>query len=597
MASMDLAMLNKSGNKCRKFEEVKDNQVSTIRTIIGEAMERLGGINSELLQEKNVGKMLVTVQSELEHTYLDLSDAADLSTDNIKLKKCNSNEHTALKDLNKALLLTHADYLGPIYYHRGMTLTAWGKYEEATVDFEQALVFQFKGRELYKLYHKLAQCYQKTKKFSRSVECLEKAVENIKSAKLNDKQKKQHVKILKESIEKISHKKDAPKEITKNLSKVTEPHTTDPRLSNLIRIKTSAEKGRHAVAREDIPVGTILMSDEGMNPFLNPDDKENATKFCLVCLKNVDSLPFPCLSCARVVYCSPTCQQKGAAQFHNYQCQLDIYNIRQKDTKDWCRIFSTLNIILAKPLSFWIANQKEFLEKKSSTNIDSEGLPSQALDEIDRYLQLFDMVTHEDTIPVDVRAKHALVVVFHLRSLRKTDYYSKHNLKIKTKTNEFLEEELLIGKLIFKLRLISEANLYPVWGVEEEGAGQVAIENIGSGIFPSIGSCLNSSCSPNTIRVNRGHKVLVVAAQDIAKGEEITDNYCIHYSELPVEERKEWLKETFQFECSCQACLHDWPVFDQMKTDMPTEIKEQVAAIEKENAEALRFVNIDSRVS
>ena len=66
--------------------------------------------------------------------------------------------------------------------------------------------------------------------------------------------------------------------------------------------------------------------------------------------------------------------------------------------------------------------------------------------------------------------KQAVVVVFRLRSIRMTNYYSKHDIKIKTK--ELTREELIIGKLILKLRLISEANLYPVWGVEEErGSG------------------------------------------------------------------------------------------------------------------------------
>ena len=171
-----------------------------------------------------------------------------------------------------------------------------------------------------------------------------------------------------------------------------------------------------------------------------------------------------------------------------------------------------------------------------------------------------------------------------------TNYYSTQKVKIKTK--QFTEEELIIGKLFFKLRLISEANLYPVWGVEDEGSGQVGIESIGSGIYPSICSYLNSTCNPNTIRVNRGHEVLVIAAQNIAKDEEITDNYCIHYSELPAHDRKEWLKESFQFDCSCQACLHNWPVYDQMKADIPTEVQEQLMPIEKENAAALRFVKI-----
>ena len=145
---------------------------------------------------------------------------------------------------------------------------------------------------------------------------------------------------------------------------------------------------------------------------------------------------------------------------------------------------------------------------------------------------------------------------------------------------------MIIGKLILKLRLISEANLYPVWGVEDEDGGQVGIESIGSGIYPGIGSYLNSSCNPNTIRVNKGQEVVVVAAKNIAKDEEITDNYCIHYSELPTQERREWLRETFQFSCSCTACLQSWPVFDQLQAgaDVLTVVQHLLWPVEKENS-------------
>ena len=80
MASIDLDKLNNSGNNSRKFEKVKDNEVSTIGRIIQEAMTRLGGSNSEMFEEKDIEKLLSDVQGKLEHTYLDLSDAQDMCT-------------------------------------------------------------------------------------------------------------------------------------------------------------------------------------------------------------------------------------------------------------------------------------------------------------------------------------------------------------------------------------------------------------------------------------------------------------------------------------------------------------------------------------
>ena len=36
--------------------------------------------------------------------------------------------------------------------------------------------------------------------------------------------------------------------------------------------------------------------------------------------------------------------------------------------------------------------------------------------------------------------------------------------------------------------------------------------------------------------------MLLVASKNIRKGEEISDNYCIHFSDMKAAERKEWLQ-------------------------------------------------------
>ena len=48
---------------------------------------------------------------------------------------------------------------------------------------------------------------------------------------------------------------------------------------------------------------------------------------------------------------------------------------------------------------------------------------------------------------------------------------------------------------------------------------------------------------PNdVIRLNIGKKMLLVASKNIRKGEEISDNYCIHFSDMKARERREWLE-------------------------------------------------------
>ena len=36
--------------------------------------------------------------------------------------------------------------------------------------------------------------------------------------------------------------------------------------------------------------------------------------------------------------------------------------------------------------------------------------------------------------------------------------------------------------------------------------------------------------------------MLLIASKNIRKGEEISDNYCIHFSDMKARERREWLE-------------------------------------------------------
>ena len=44
------------------------------------------------------------------------------------------------------------------------------------------------------------------------------------------------------------------------------------------------------------------------------------------------------------------------------------------------------------------------------------------------------------------------------------------------------------------------------------------------------------------IRINIGKKMVLIASKNIRKGEEISDNYCIHFSDMKTAERREWLE-------------------------------------------------------
>ena len=45
-------------------------------------------------------------------------------------------------------------------------------------------------------------------------------------------------------------------------------------------------------------------------------------------------------------------------------------------------------------------------------------------------------------------------------------------------------------------------------------------------------------------------------------GEEVTDIYSMHFSEIPRTRRRDWLEQSFHFWCECEACSEDWNTFD-----------------------------------
>ncbi|XP_023343895.1 SET and MYND domain-containing protein 4 [Eurytemora carolleeae] len=597
MEDIDLAKLNSTEDYSRKYLKVEDNKQSKIQEYIANSIRILGGSNADIFTTRDPEKLLVEVSSQIWEHVPEIRSLIKTKKKVSKTKKVKVKEDTSLIDLNSAILHGEVGSLAPAYYYRGLILFLMEKFKPALNNFKEALSCNFCGRDEYKLHHKISQCYVKTKQYTLALEHLNIALERIKKEKLSEKQKQDYSRILEESRKKISKRSDKP---DSSIDLITVKNIQDSRLSSNIGIKYSAEQGRFCVATNPIPAGSVIMMDEGITPFLNPDDKDKILEYCLVCLNPVNNCPFPCYSCNSVVFCSPDCRDKSGV--HKFTCTMGVHDIRIVDQKDWFRVFSSIYIILSKPANFWQENKNLFLNQ-GNVPCTSPTL-TRVETELDRYQHLFNMVDHAESISQAARAKHAVVTVFLVRTLRSAGYFeppgkggaSKKNQN-ESGTGEFSDEELTIGLLVYKLRLITESNCYPIWGVEVDKAGQVGLENIGSGVYPSIGSYLNSNCNPNTLRCNIGGTVVIIAARDIKQGEEITDNYCIHYSELPGPDRRAWLQESFFFTCQCTACSSDWLTYDDLPSSVPSDLQSLLIPLEKKNQEYLKMGKLDVALS
>eukprot|EP00092_Neocalanus_flemingeri_P007710 GFUD01008326.1.p1 GENE.GFUD01008326.1~~GFUD01008326.1.p1 ORF type:complete len:633 (+),score=153.13 GFUD01008326.1:157-2055(+) len=581
--------LNSSKDSSRRFEHVKDNQKSILRDILNEAIDSLGGYNADVFEIEDIGDRLASIHNKLGAHNLNLETAQKDCVKVEKIQELVVNENSSVRDLNIAVLMTHWDYIASVYFLRGNALMTAKRWVNAINDFNMAIDHGYSDG--YKAHHKIGQCYVKRKQYQSATKSFQAALDNLNSATVCKKVQAAFTKILKECISKFSAK---PEEIMKTMAAIAPAtaNTIDNRLSDSVEIIEEVGKGRTAFAKSNIGVGSILSVDDCVGAHLNPDDPQKTLQYCLQCLKNV-TVQYPCSGCPRVVYCSRECQQVAEGSFHKYQCQLDLYGLRQKDTKDGCTIFNSLTIIAGKPAAFWIENQSKFLVPNAASD-----WPTANNTELEQMTNLFDMITNENDVSHDSHVRHAVVAVFLLRSFRKTTFYKDSNILV-DETGSLSKEELVIGKLMYRIRLIKDMNAHPIWGVENnpKDKSQVGTEQIGGGLYTAIASYFNSDCNPNTIRINLGKKMFLVASKNIRKGEEITDNYCIHFSDMAAHARREWIEENFLFSCECKACEEDWPTYNHMPTTRPSEkVSDKLVELEMDNMTALQQGNVEKAI-
>lgn len=59
----------------------------------------------------------------------------------------------------------------------------------------------------------------------------------------------------------------------------------------------------------------------------------------------------------------------------------------------------------------------------------------------------------------------------------------------------------------------------------------------------------------------------VIAIRNVEPGEQLTENYGPLYSQNAKDVRRQKLKKFYWFDCNCEACEQNWPVYEDMITN------------------------------
>lgn len=88
-------------------------------------------------------------------------------------------------------------------------------------------------------------------------------------------------------------------------------------------------------------------------------------------------------------------------------------------------------------------------------------------------------------------------------------------------------------------------------------------EFVGGAIFPVL-ALFNHSCDPATVRYFDGKRVHVHLVRPLRAGEQIGENYGPIFTTSVKEERQLTLRTNYKFECACQPCTENWPLYKDM---------------------------------
>ena len=100
------------------------------------------GREGEGQEVADTGERLCLVHARLGEDYLDLQEALDMCVIIPKMERLSVTGNSSVKDLNIAVLLTHFDYISPVFYYRGIALVAANRTHQAVKDFNMALKYR-----------------------------------------------------------------------------------------------------------------------------------------------------------------------------------------------------------------------------------------------------------------------------------------------------------------------------------------------------------------------------------------------------------------------------------------------------------------------
>lgn len=330
-----------------------------------------------------------------------------------------------------------------------------------------------------------------------------------------------------------------------------------PAFSSVLKVANSPKRGRHIVATRDIPPGEVLAVEQSYCSFVTFN--HTMLQACSVCLMNCEVI-IPCPNCM-IAFCSEKCRDKGLKELHGKECKIIPYIFDMDlDQEILLALRLVIHTTFIELKEKWPVLQKESKQlPPEKLGFDENGVYSSS-----DYRSVYHMTAYNSRKPNKKLYSYCQVAFVLTKILHesKAFFVDRSGSLISPSREDFiLTGAALLYHLahINKVFQVIDAKLIP-------GKFEQVTDNIGMSLFPSIW-LIKHACNANAAHYNMGQKRVVRSVMSIPAGSEVTLQFSEGFQHTPLINRIVRL-QLRGIECSCQACMEDWPTEGDMDGSM-----------------------------
>ncbi|KAK4298803.1 hypothetical protein Pmani_028882 [Petrolisthes manimaculis] len=442
--------------------------------------------------------------------------------------------------------------------NRSAALYHLREYRYCVKDIDEALEHHYPRELKYKLFKRKARLMSHMKQHIEARDAFRQALKWLDWAKMEREKRIDIQTELQKWLKlyetgKVVKNLDIPESLTEPSLMV--PVLTDgsnelfPSLSKKVEVHYDNNMGRFAVALEDIEPGETLVTELPYSSVLN---REEYGTHCQKCFK-ITKAPIPCKKCSSVLFCSAECRQ--ASLFHTIECPILDLLVGSGMS---INCFLAFRALTQSPLSFFLNLRDKLTEENPEETANSK----EVYDPTD-FLRFYRLVCHSQHRTPEDFFHRTIMVCFWLKALKKTKFFEG---KGSGSSDKISDVEAFIGGLLLRFLQLIQFNAHEVSEFmlkAPKTLDESKNESLGAAIYPTL-ALFNHSCHSAQVRYFTGIQVVTKSIRNIKKGELVPENYGQSFTCKDRSNRRMELADRYWFECNCEACQNDWPLYKNM---------------------------------